>query len=346
MTEEDWKTIDIAEINMTDNSDLIFVTFRSKDDVTRFTSKAKNLPQEQGEKTPRIAMYVDRRAAKRHKAYLKIAKTLRENSNEPIQTSLRTGKNDFLLRIRTKGSTQPWNEIPPLKINQIMPEFEIGNFNDIVNPSKNTPLENLEEEDEQEQIEGIQEIENEISRQNSYDSRMEKTNNDMEDITEDDKNNKRDRTKDNTNNETLRENKKSKPEKNVNKEHNMSQTIPETENSGDESEEDSKKILNSTPIYPQQGRIGKSTPYPKKQNKEIMHYFSVPETPGLTKQMKGKQSVIPETPETEHLNKSEDPTTRNKNKTTKKTIENKEQDNAIIKELFNKTNKTTNSNNE
>ena len=96
--------------------------------------------------SPRIAMYVDRRAAKRHKAYLNIARTIRENVHEPTQTSLRTGKNYFLLRSRIKGDLTPWNEIPPLLINQEIPEFEIGNYRDIVNPSNNKTKEENQNE--------------------------------------------------------------------------------------------------------------------------------------------------------------------------------------------------------
>ena len=92
MTDEEWSKIQIEDITLTDNSDIVFIKFKTKEDVTMFTSKARNLPQEQGPNAPRLVMYVDRRGMKRHKALLNIAKSMREHSKTPIQTSVRTGK--------------------------------------------------------------------------------------------------------------------------------------------------------------------------------------------------------------------------------------------------------------
>ena len=132
MTDDDWEQIKIEDIQLTDNTDIIFVNFKTKDDVTQFTSRAKNLAHDMGEKTPRLVMYVDRRASKRHKAYVNIAKTIREHSNNSLQTSVRTGKNDFLVRSRPKGDNTPWSQIPPIQIVQELPQFEIGMYHDIV----------------------------------------------------------------------------------------------------------------------------------------------------------------------------------------------------------------------
>ena len=152
MTDEDWEDIVIEDIQTTDNSDIIFLNFRTKDDVTKFTSRAKDLPKNQGQNGPRLVMFVDRRGMKRHKAYMTIAKSLRDHSTTPIQTSVRTGKNDYLLRTRPRGSTTPWNEIPPLKIEKTIPEFEIGQYNDIVNPGNNKQGDNDNEEVVEEEI--------------------------------------------------------------------------------------------------------------------------------------------------------------------------------------------------
>ena len=157
MDNDEWMTIHIENILLTDNTDIVFVEFKYKEDLSKFTAKAKNLPQGQGPDNPRLIMYVDSRAMKRHKAILNIAKTLREHSNNTIQTTVRTGKNDFLIRTRPKGSTTPWTDIPPLKITQRIPEFEIGTYEDIVEQMsrQDKQTDNMEQIEEVENIEQI-----------------------------------------------------------------------------------------------------------------------------------------------------------------------------------------------
>ena len=137
MNEDEWNNIDIKEIILTNNSDIVFIYCNSQEDANKFTSKAWNLPKDTGPSTPRIVMFVDRRAMKRHKALINIAKAMREHANNSIQTSIRTGKTDFLLRKRRRGSNVPWSEIPPIVVTQEIPNFEIGRYKDIVNPSNN-----------------------------------------------------------------------------------------------------------------------------------------------------------------------------------------------------------------
>ena len=227
-------------------------------------------------------MYVDSRVMKHHKAILSIAKSIREHSNNEIQTSIRTGKHDFLIRTRPRGSDTPWSEIAPIQIVQKIPEFEIGTYQDMINPQNNRQGEEDEPEymveEYVEEVEDIEEIIQDISRQNS-----------------DEQDNKRDRTADST---------ASGKKKQLKRSNNS--TIPNSspEASGDETDDEQhqKKILNSTPntIYPLQrysrtlsaGRV-------EGQNREIEHFFSVPETPQwrLQSGRVRKQPSIPETPE-------------------------------------------------
>ena len=89
----------------------------------KITSRAKNLPNDPSGQGPRIVMYIDNRAKARHRAFQQIAKTLHEEAKQSIQTNIRTGQTDFLLRVRGKGETTPWSQIPPLKITQKVPNF-------------------------------------------------------------------------------------------------------------------------------------------------------------------------------------------------------------------------------
>ena len=89
--------MEINNILITDNSIIVFINCKSQEDTNMFTSRAKNIPQDNDPDAPRLVMYVNRRATKRHKAIVNIAKTLREQANNMIQTTIRVGKNDFLL---------------------------------------------------------------------------------------------------------------------------------------------------------------------------------------------------------------------------------------------------------
>ena len=151
MTEADWNLMQVDKIQTTDNSDIIFVKFKTQNDATTMTSKARNLPSDTGPNTPRLIMHVDVRAKKRHQAILQIAKTMREKSGNTIQTTVRSGKRDFLLRRRPKGSTIPWQEIPPIIITQRIPHFEVGDYIDIFNDKEDeTKIEDDDEDDEDE----------------------------------------------------------------------------------------------------------------------------------------------------------------------------------------------------
>ena len=148
MEDRDWDSLQIQNIVLTDNSDIVFVNCKSQNDATQLTSRAKNLPKENNTNSPRMMMHVDRRAMKRHKAILAIAKSVRLHSNNTVQTTVRTGKSDFLLRQRPKGSTTPWSEIPPMKISQEIPEFEVGKYKDLVNPDNNIEDDMNEDEED------------------------------------------------------------------------------------------------------------------------------------------------------------------------------------------------------
>ena len=99
-------------------------------------------------------MYVDKRSMKRHKAFKNIGKSIREHSRNETQTIIRTGKSDFLLRTRPRGSNTPWSDISPISITQSIPDFDIGIYNDVAQLINN-PKMNEEEEPIVEDMEEI-----------------------------------------------------------------------------------------------------------------------------------------------------------------------------------------------
>ena len=155
LSEDSWDSIQLEELvqTQTEGSDIIFLKFKEDKDAQAITQNAKNLPQDPDGNGPRLVAYIDKRAKARHRAFLQVAKTLRENASKPVQTNIRTGRNDFLLRVREKGDPTPWSQIPPLKVNQKMPQFEVGLYKtieemtDTESEPENEP-ESMEEEEE------------------------------------------------------------------------------------------------------------------------------------------------------------------------------------------------------
>ena len=220
MEDRDWDSIDINKILLMDNLDIVFISCKTQEDANMFTLRAKNIPPNGEPNAPRLVMYVDRRAAKRHKAIANIAKSLREQAKNSIQTTIRVGKNDYLLRKRDKGSSTPWADIPPLKLNQELPDFEVGTYTNILETVENLNKPNEIEDNEDNQIENLDEIIRDISSQNT---------------------DKRERSNDKHDIQTVKQ-----------KRNNTSPMETPEQSGAEESEGESsqKELLNSTPIQP------------------------------------------------------------------------------------------------
>ena len=332
MEEEIWESIQMEELILNENSDTVFIKCKTTQDASKFTSRAKNLHQENEPDTPRIIMWVDQRASKRFKAIQTIAKAMRDHTPNTIQTTIITGKKDFLLRKRNKGDQTPWSEVPPVILTQKIPEFEVGSYNDILNPDNINPNEPETENKEEDpnDIENIELIIQDMTRQNT-------------EITT----KKRDRT---IEEDKLNKKKRSTP----NEMDNLSQPSPDItpipsndeDNESDQRKISNKQILNSTLINKPGIPTSKSIQLADNSVKMITHYFSVPETPNMIRKDNQPNIFrpIPETPENENHQKTRmsHPTTRNnenRNRTDQTTNYEQEQwdttrqDYAIIEEF-------------
>ena len=144
------------------------MSFQDRDEAAKLTSKARNLPQNGNENNPRFVTYVDPRARKRYNAIQIVAKTIRTKSKGTIQTSIRNGKHDYLLRQKQKGDQTPWSQIPPVKLDLNLPEFEVGKYKNIYEEKEEDIPEGDRMEDEEEE-DDQQELSNEIIRQYELD---------------------------------------------------------------------------------------------------------------------------------------------------------------------------------
>ena len=57
-------------------------------------------------------------------------KALRKDTNKPVKTNIRAGKNDFLIRVKDKNSNKKWSEIAPYQIKIKIPDFNVGVMKD------------------------------------------------------------------------------------------------------------------------------------------------------------------------------------------------------------------------
>ena len=156
ITDSEWTSIQIDEIIQTysEELDILFLKCRTSADTTKITSHACNLPQDSNGTDPRLVQFIDKRAKAQYRAFQVVAKTLREEATikgQKIQTNLRTGRTDFLLRIWQLGDQTPWAELPPIHIEQKIPNFEIGLFKDIYNLGNSSSSSSSSSEDDENQ---------------------------------------------------------------------------------------------------------------------------------------------------------------------------------------------------
>ena len=93
ITDEEWSSIQVEEITQmyAEDSNIIFLRCKTQDDISKITSKARNLPHDSTGQGPRLVNYVDKRAKARYRAIQQIAKTIREESQQSVQMNIRTG---------------------------------------------------------------------------------------------------------------------------------------------------------------------------------------------------------------------------------------------------------------
>ena len=141
ISDSEWDLIKVEQIKQTSiNSSVIFIKCKTTEDISRITSKVSNLPKEYSEDPPRLIPFVPIQFKDRYQAINDIGKKMRENSKEPIKTSTRAGRFDYLLRYQSKNQNTKWSQIPPIVIKQKLPEFNVGIL------KKNNEVEKSEEE--------------------------------------------------------------------------------------------------------------------------------------------------------------------------------------------------------
>ena len=273
ISDQIWDSIQLEEISLTtaEDSEMVFIRCTSSEDSAKITSQARNPPQEHGPTAPRLIMHVDPRAKARYRAINAIAKTIRDKFDGQLQTSVRSGKSDFLLRQKVRGDPTPWSSIPPIIITQPLPSFEVGLYKGLFTPEELDTSQDNSHHQEESDMDTIQE---EMQRQNLT-------------------NNKRDRSDDQTSFNLPK----------VNKQSELSESDPESDN--ENSHHKSNKYLNSTPlnhrIHSTENNQNAGHPAsPKSLSQEPSNVILAHETPAGRKHSipsTTPMETIPETPE-------------------------------------------------
>ena len=315
MSDREWDSIQVESVYQTqsEESNIIFLKCTTSDDAAKITSRAHNLPKSTGPDCARLVMHVDKRARARYAAYQTIAKTIRQQADNSIQTSIRIGKKDFLLRKKPRGDQTPWSQIPPLKITQDIPAFEIGVYKDIFANTISEDEDEDEDENEDEPDEDDQDMDksNEIKR---IEKELELQNKEEDKEDDEDNENKiKEKEKNNEKNKNKNKNKRNRSKEvspSIQKNHRPKQRKQvqfSESDTDDENQKKERKYLNSTPIEEQtpttiqkQLSIQQIPPY----TGNLPRYNSVAETP----QEKIRQNYNPsiwnqvlETPEKSQL---------------------------------------------
>ena len=111
--------------SQSDRSPTIYIKCQSEEDISLITSHAQNLPRPAPNCiTETIVPHIPKIMYQRYKACEKLLWQYRKSNQGNIQTNLRLGRYDFLLRTREKGDQTPWKYITPIKIPNTFPKPE------------------------------------------------------------------------------------------------------------------------------------------------------------------------------------------------------------------------------
>lgn len=126
MSASDRRSVKIQEIFFSTNlkPSTLYVQCASFEDTALIYKHAPNLPQN-SPTGPQLDYFTPPQFHKRRQEIETLAWQIRIKSEGRIQTNIRQGRLDYILRQRPKGSKTPWSEIPPTQIPESISKFVI-----------------------------------------------------------------------------------------------------------------------------------------------------------------------------------------------------------------------------
>ena len=128
MSEKDRSDLNITHIfhSKKKSTPIIYIQCSSTEDITSITSHVTNLPHTNDKNSPLIVTHIPQILFKRYQYCQMLMLKLRKSQTTKIQTNIRLGRRDFLLRHKLKGDDTPWRDVPTLKIPKDAPKPELG----------------------------------------------------------------------------------------------------------------------------------------------------------------------------------------------------------------------------
>ena len=161
MEKKEYEKIKIGHIIESDqiDCDLIYIVFKTIEDVSKVNSKFKNLNEGNRNK---ISQYVPKELKARFKAFESIAYNIRQEKGNTVTTKIRASKNYLILLVRDKNVKCSWNSIEPTRIPLETSKNAIFEFGKLSN-------EDFEKEGEQME-KSVQRFERHNEKRNNYEN--------------------------------------------------------------------------------------------------------------------------------------------------------------------------------
>ena len=188
MDDDTRENLEITKIFPSKNPEarIMYVECSSTDEISKITSLAKNIEfSNLKEEAASIATHIPKILYARYLSIEKLMYQLRMSSKGNIQTNVRLGKNDFIIRQKLKNDRRKWKDVTPLEIpphiakidldiikNQDKNQENEDDKKEELYNSKNETQEmedddtnkNMNEDDEQEQDEDDQTLDNFLTK--------------------------------------------------------------------------------------------------------------------------------------------------------------------------------------
>ena len=118
------------------NSNIYYVQCETQDDVSLITSHVSNLSNTNFDKNgPQIVTHIPNILYRRYQYCQKMLFKLKMSKPQMLQTNIRLGRSDLLVRYKQKGDDTPWRDVPLIIIPQDAPRPEMNLLKDHQSPN-------------------------------------------------------------------------------------------------------------------------------------------------------------------------------------------------------------------
>ena len=130
MSEDDRNKVEITKIfqSQSEDSNTIYLRCKTSNDIGIINKHAVNITQGNTQaETPSLVLHIPKDMYDRYQGCEEILYHIRNNYQGQVQTNLRIGREDFIIRCRLKTDKTKWNKIIPMKIPENVPFIKINN---------------------------------------------------------------------------------------------------------------------------------------------------------------------------------------------------------------------------